>query len=388
MTPELPVNRWTKSTRDRWFFGILIASLISVVVLLQPFIYVLGLATVTVIVTWPLFQRILARVRRRRTIAAILTTLVVGTVIGGPLAFFVFLFVRQTLEVVSQGVAFVESGRLAAWITWVSATENSDLIAAWAPHWAASYLTEMVPADLDFQKLVTGPVQQGALGMLGAIGSFAPTLLTSTIHLGLGALIYVGAVVTLYMEGPVLVGAVRNLSPIDARYETRLFEVFREMSNNMVVGALAIALIQATVAGIGYTIFGVERAFFFAILTGALSFVPFFGTMVVWVPLTILVAAQDGLGWGGGLALWSIICTGQIDNLVRPFFMRGSTHIHPLFIGLAAFGGISWLGVPGAIVGPMVVAFFLALYTIYVKDFLPGEAAAVAAADRGTMPAQ
>ena len=56
MGPDQHNNRWTRLTRDRWFYALLVTALVAVVVLLQPFIYVLGLAVVTVIVTWPLYQ--------------------------------------------------------------------------------------------------------------------------------------------------------------------------------------------------------------------------------------------------------------------------------------------------------------------------------------------
>ena len=62
--------------------------------------------------------------------------------------------------------------------------------------------------------------------------------------------------------------------------------------------------------------------------------------------------------------------SGQIDHIVRPLFMRGSTNIHPLLVFLAAFGGLAWMGIPGALVGPVIVAFFVAMYTSYVEDFL------------------
>ncbi len=68
-----------------------------------------------------------------------------------------------------------------------------------------------------------------------------------------------------------------------------------------------------------------------------------------------------GLGWAGGLLLWSVTVTGTTDNLLRPFFMRGSSDIHPLLLFFAVFGGMYWMGVTGVLVGPVVIAFFLTL---------------------------
>ena len=77
-----------------------------------------------------------------------------------------------------------------------------------------------------------------------------------------------------------------------------------------------------------------------------------------------------GWGWALFIALWSGLLTASVDNLVKPFFLRGDSHIHPLLIFLGVFGGLSWMGVPGVLVGPLIVVFFVALYTIYVEDFL------------------
>ena len=45
-----------------------------------------------------------------------------------------------------------------------------------------------------------------------------------------------------------------------------------------------------------------------------------------------------------------------------------------MLVFLSVFGGMAWWGLPGALIGPLVMSFFLALYTIYTADFLPAEA--------------
>ena len=113
-----------------------------------------------------------------------------------------------------------------------------------------------------------------------------------------------------------------------------------------------------------------SREIFLGVLTAVLGFVPLVGAMVVWVPATLWVGFNIGWGWAAFVAIYSMAVTGTIDNLLRPFFMRGQTDIHPLLVFLAVFGGMYWMNIPGALVGPVIVAFFLALYTIYRRDFL------------------
>jgi len=212
--------------------------------------------------------------------------------------------------------------------------------------------------------------QRGLLSVLQAAGTTLPGILNTVVTVSIHTVIFLFGVVALYMEGPRVLEAGKRLSPMDDTYEDRLFHVFGEFANNMVIGSLATAGIQGVIATIGYVIVGVEQAIFLGLLTSIMGFVPIVGTLVVWLPVSIYVGLNVGWGWGLFLALYSLVFTGTIDNLLRPLFMRGQTDIHPFLVFLAVFGGMSWMGISGVLVGPVLVAFFLALYTIFKQDFL------------------
>ncbi len=362
---RVPYDPWSQTVKDRWFFGALALSTLSVLYLFSPFATALLFAAVVVVVTWPLYERVLVRVRGRKAIASLLTTLILGIVVFAPISGIVYLFVQQAISIAQTGIEFVQSGKLADWVGYVLALPESDAVPESIRTW--------LPEDLDVAETVSGPLQDGALAVLDAARTFVPGLLSSTVNAGLSGLIFLFAVISLYMEGPRLLAVVKNLSPIDDAYEERLFDVFREFSNNMVMGALATAVAQGIVAGIGYHFAGVERVIFFGLLTTVFSLVPVIGAAMIYIPLTILTFTTQGPMWGGFLLLWSLIVVSSVDNIVRPMFMRGTTNIHPLLIFLAVFGGMGWMGLPGALVGPVLVAFFLALYTIYVHDYLARE---------------
>lgn len=377
--PSGPRQVWTQETRDRWFFGALAASTVSVLYLFSPFMMVLLFASVVVVVSWPLYERVLLMCRGRRALAAALTTLALAFVIFGPLGFLVYLFVQQAVTVVGFAIEYVQSGRLQGWIAYVATLpEHSEMLPAWA--------ARFIPEDFDLQESIAGPLQDGALASLNAAGKAVPGLLNTTVNASIDAVIFVFAVLSMYMEGPRILRVIKNLSPMEDSYEERLFAVFGEFATNTVVGALATAAAMSVVAGVGYAIAGVDRVLFYAVLTGVFSFVPVIGTALVWVPLAILTGATQGVAWGAFLAAWSLLLTAQVDTFVRPMFMRGRTNIHPLLIFLAVFGGIGWMGVPGALVGPVLVAFFLALYTIYVEDYLGQATSQPLVQDHGLVP--
>lgn len=332
----------------------------AVAYLFSPFLYVMLLATVVVIVAWPLFERILDAVHGRRGLAAALTILLLAVVFFVPVSVFVYLFVEQAIALATTGAAYVQSGALAEDLAYLSATRD------WMPTWLQRWL----PADFDLMQTIAAPLQESVLRILNAIGVGVPSLLGSTMSLGIDLVIFLLTVATLFVEGPRVLRMLANLSPLDDAYEERLYAVFSQFANNVVVGTLATALIQGTVAGVGYAIAGVDQVVFFGMLTGLCSFVPLVGTVIIWVPLAIVTAFEEGLGWGLFIAAWGSVVITQLDNFVRPLFMRGRTNIHPLLLFLGVFGGLAWMGVAGALMGPVIVVFFFAMYTIYVEDFL------------------
>ncbi len=360
--PDVPKDPWSQRTKDAWFFGFLTVSALAVAYLFSPFAYTLLFATVVVVVTWPVYRWFLAKMGGRSFFAALATTGVLALIVFGPVGYMVYLFVEQALSAVQAANDAIQAGKLADAASWFVALPQNEML----PEWIRDFL----PKEDELAPMIAEPLKTAALNALDWGRKSVPTLLNSTMNAGIEVVIFVFAVISMYMEGPRVLQAFKNLSPMDDAYEERLFEVFREFSNNMVVGAIATALVQGLVAAVGYAIVGVDRIILFSILTAVASFVPVVGTVFIWAPLSLFVAYEEGPIWGVFLAVWSMVFVGQVDALIRPLFMRGSTNIHPLLIFLAVFGGLAWMGLPGGLIGPVLVAFFLALYDIYLHDYL------------------
>lgn len=351
---------WSKQTRDRWFLGALLLSAAALAYLLSPFLYVLLFAAVAVVVTWPVYQRICRFTGGRRGLAAVLSTLLLLVVILGPMAAIVYLFVLEAVDVASSAVAFVQDGGIQRTLDQLDELRTTR-IGGWVTQW--------LPAASDRDSAIAS-LQAAVLAGLNTLVGVTPLIAASTANALIDAAILLFAVPSLYLHGPRLVQGARNLSPLEDDYERRLIDVFAELSHAVVVGSLATAAVQGVVAAVGYAIAGVERVVFMGILTALFSFVPVIGTAAVWVPLAIYVGATTSVGWGLFVAVWSLAFTGTVDNVVKPFLLRGSSDIHPLLVFLAVLGGLAWFGLPGLLLGPVIVAAFLALYTLYARDFL------------------
>jgi predicted PurR-regulated permease PerM len=71
------------------------------------------------------------------------------------------------------------------------------------------------------------------------------------------------------------------------------------------------------------------------------------------------------------LAVWGIVVVGLADNVVRPLLIKRGMGLHGTVVFFALIGGIAAFGAIGILLGPLIVAFFLALVRMYHDDFAP-----------------
>lgn len=223
------------------------------------------------------------------------------------------------------------------------------------------------------------------VGLVKSGQSFAGAKLLSSVQSAIGVLIGLAImVIALYYflaDGPVMIDTMMELSPLDYRYEEELLERFSSVSRAVVVATLLTALIQGTLAGIGYY-FALPSGtpiFLLTALTMVFSLVPFVGAAAVWVVVCLWlyqfgIHTVDGQSVVGnppaaiGLAIYCAIMVSGIDHLIKPLLLHGQSKLHPLLALLSIVGGIEVLGPVGILVGPMLVSFLQALLIMLRKE--------------------
>ncbi len=144
-------------------------------------------------------------------------------------------------------------------------------------------------------------------------------------------------------------------------------------SDNMVkanaIGIPLVAVVQGIVALIGFLIFGVPNPFFWFVITTIGSMIPFVGTAIGIVPVTILMFAQ-GENWQAiAILIYGIVVVGSSDNLIRLYVLRRLSDVHPLITLIGVVVGVPLFGFIGLIFGPLLVSLFLLIVMIYKKEY-------------------
>lgn len=137
------------------------------------------------------------------------------------------------------------------------------------------------------------------------------------------------------------------------------------------IGIPLISLIQGIFALVGYWVFGVNDFVLWGFLTGVFAFFPIVGTTIIWLPIVIYLFSQGNNGAGIGLAIWSLLVTGNVDYMARVTLMKKLGDVHPMVTVLGVIVGLSLFGFWGFIFGPLLVSYFLLLFKIYTSEFGP-----------------
>lgn len=211
--------------------------------------------------------------------------------------------------------------------------------------------------------------QQNIQQLQKYVTNFIPILLNSTATV-LGNLIMI-----LFLSYFMLCGgrqmeeALGNYIPLKEGNIDLLAKETKNMVRANAIGIPLISIIQGLFAALGYRIFGMADPVLWGFLTGVFAFFPIVGTMVVWVPLVVAQFSGGHTGQAIGLAIYSMVVTGNVDYLARITLLRKIGDIHPVITVLGVIVGLKLFGFWGFIFGPLLISYFLLLCKIYNVEF-------------------
>lgn len=205
-------------------------------------------------------------------------------------------------------------------------------------------------------KLLGQPFATGALGVLNGL-----------LSISFGFIVMLATLFVLYRDGARIRKLVIDLVPMDPGQTGKVLDVLRRTAFAAIVGGLATALIQGALGGSALAITGVKAPVLWGFVMAVLSLLPIGGSAFIWAPTAIYFLATGEPVKGWFLLGWGVLVIGMADNFLRPALMRraGAGEVHPLLLFLAILSGIGLFGVSGIVFGPLLVAFVLAVVSIY-----------------------
>src|SRR5207302_611157 len=122
----------------------------------------------------------------------------------------------------------------------------------------------------------------------------------------------------------------------------------------------------------GFRVTRVPHPVFFAGLTFFAALVPGGAPAVcIFAALVLLVNAHAYTALF--LGIWALLVVSMVDNVVKPYVMKGDVEMHAGVLFFSLIGGLAAFGMTGLMLGPLAIALFLALLRIYRRDYGPAD---------------
>ena len=323
---------------------LLVLLLIGCLLVLRPFISAILWAVIFCFSSWPIHRRVLAAVRGRRTLAALVMTLGTTIILFLPLLLVGIGMADNMHDLTSRVRAALIEGPRAP------------------PPWAAkvplvggrlaTYWTSVARDGKAFTRSLE-PYVQPALTWLMAAG----------VLLGRGLVELAMAIFIaffLFRDANAAVAQLRSgLTRVAGDRGQRLLELAGKTVTSVVYGIFGTALVQGVMAGVGFLIAGVPAPGLLGLLTFFLSIVPM-GPPLVWIPAALYLFAQGRPGWGIFMIVWGIGVS-TVDNFIKPWLISRGSSLPFIIILFGVLGGALAFGFIGVFLGPTLLALCYSL---------------------------
>lgn len=138
----------------------------------------------------------------------------------------------------------------------------------------------------------------------------------------------------------------------------------------LVKGYFLTGLAQTFLAYLCYLALGVPALLLVTFLTFITSLIPYIGTPIIWVPMAIYIFFTKSQIAGIILFIYGIFVISSVDNFLRPFLMSDGDNLSPPLVFVGFVGGLATLGIPGMLLGPLVLSSTTYLLKNFKKSYI------------------
>jgi predicted PurR-regulated permease PerM len=320
------------------------------ILLVQPFLTIAAWSVILTVALYPAYERLVRLLGGRRRLAAAFLTFLGLLIVIGPAAWLI--------------LGIIDSLRLLA--DWF----DPKFLAVPPP-----------PGQIKAWPLIGEPLYEywmlASANLQAALAKLAPQLKSAAggaLHIaagaGAGALRLFAAIAVagfMFAPAPAMVESIRSLA---RRLSPERGDEFVSMTGatirTVARGVLGISALQATLAGIGFTVAGIPGA---TLLTSAALVL---GIVQIGPSLVILPAifwAWTSMETAHALLFTLyMIPVNVIDNILRPLVMTRGLTTPILVILIGVIGGTISHGVTGLFLGPIILAVTWELFTNWTNE--------------------
>ena len=317
---------------------------------LSPFVDPVVWAAILAVALNPIYQRVKVAFKGKGTLAAVLLTFVMLSLLVLPAA---WLTVTTAEEIKDVATAY-KAGQ-------ITIPPPPEKVNSWplVGHKAYSLWTK---ASADLESLI-----QEYPDHARSIAAKGVALLAST-----------GKAILFVTLAIIISGVFLAYSTQSADFARRFFQRLIPSKNfdapalaastirNVVKGILGVALIQSTLALAGLLVAGIPYAGIWFFLCVVLAIIQI-GILPVSVGVILFIWSHGSGLTATLLTIW-MFAVGLLDNVLKPILMGKGASVPMLVIFLGALGGFMYSGIVGLFTGAIVLSLGYRLFDVWLKE--------------------
>ncbi len=309
-------------------------------IVISPFFSYLLFSVVLVMLSYPMYEWVSAKIGGHRRVASVLFVSVLIVLIILPAIAFGMLLINQAPS---------------AYESFVEGIDVSGL----------QPLAETVMGpDVNLEEVFANSTSD----FRNYVVSSAPQFLSSAGEVMLGFFILFFVMYYLFAQGKEIMDGIKKISPLSTKHHDALLSNINNVVRGVIEGQIVLGLIQGLLAGILFWILGVPNALFWGFVTAVVSMLPVVGAFMVWLPVAAWLLLSGMIWQGITLIILGGTVISQIDNILRPYLVGRYAEVHPALVLIGVLGGMSVFGIVGFILGPLILALFVAFLRFYADD--------------------
>lgn len=146
----------------------------------------------------------------------------------------------------------------------------------------------------------------------------------------------------------------------------QIITIIKKSSYRTLIASAVIGTVQGLIVAFGALAFGYHEFVLVFIITFFASFVPVIGAAPIAVVLALISLVNGSVGAAIGLIVVAVVA-GSVDNLIKPYLVSSANEspVHPVVSLLAIIGAVIVYGIPGLLLGPILMELAVRIIPVF-----------------------
>ncbi len=316
--------------------------------MMAPFIVAILLGAVTAIICYPVYAKLLKSLKPPFAALAVTGSLTVGILC--PVFFVVYTSAYRLLQLIKrlqldkgEGLQFISD----PWIQ--SLTENLSFILPMDREWLKGQFLDLVQNTVEKSSQVIGSALSGMPGLM------------------IGFVVIMLSLYFCLLDGERLLKFALKLSPTSPEKAGALYHAFEGSCRGVIIGLFLSAGAQGFLILLFFLITHLPDPLLFGAIGMGMGMVPIVGTVPIWATATLYLFGQKAIALGILMLIGGFIISIS-DNVIRAWFLHGTSKMHPFLALVSVMGALNLVGPAGIFLGPIIAAVFVSFLRLLSSE--------------------